>query len=260
MKIVSNKNNVEVKSFGEKGNGLIAKRPFIKDAIVATYVGEFFSDLKSELESLTGDDTHRMNYSIRFGDGYVMPTLDQLKKPGAHLANHSCNPNCRFNGNNELVAKRHIKKGEEITVYYGWSGIGGNICLCGEEHCTGLIGLKQEVKYSEPDEDGNARGISCELDEKHLIKTIFTAGIHGWQNELGQVLKDRIINYPELNKLIIKALVGVAALVRFEALSIGEELDIRSFNLISESDIDHFNENVDYVHNHFKMIGICKAA
>jgi SET domain-containing protein len=63
------------------------------------------------------------------------------QKPAKFL-NHSCNPNSGMKGKFTLVALRHIKQGEEITIDY--SIIEGDPrwemkCSCGEKNCRGLI-------------------------------------------------------------------------------------------------------------------------
>jgi D-alanine-D-alanine ligase len=55
--------------------------------------------------------------------------------------NHSCDPNTIYNGLN-VVAIRHIAKGEELTLDYA-TFLDKNMqpfhCLCGAPNCRGLI-------------------------------------------------------------------------------------------------------------------------
>jgi hypothetical protein len=70
----------------------------------------------------------------------VVPELDSV---GWHLANHSCNPNALIDAkrDNYLVARRDIAPDQEITFDYGWERFEPMPCHCGEEHCSGNIGL-----------------------------------------------------------------------------------------------------------------------
>jgi uncharacterized protein len=59
--------------------------------------------------------------------------------------NHSCDPNCRVNasGAPDLVARRHIEPGEEITFDYAMRNYSiehfPSPCLCGAAACRGTI-------------------------------------------------------------------------------------------------------------------------
>ena len=62
------------------------------------------------------------------------------------LFNHSCDPNCGFDGQEEefVIAIRDIAVGEELTYHYGlmdsenslWTGM---ICSCGAKTCSGEL-------------------------------------------------------------------------------------------------------------------------
>lgn len=86
----------------------------------------------------------------------------QLYKPYIYF-NHSCNPNSGFRGQNELIAIKNIKPGEEIFYDYStvswddrWTSIHGQWamkCECREKNCRYVIGdfptipESQKVKY-----------------------------------------------------------------------------------------------------------------
>ena len=59
------------------------------------------------------------------------------------LVNHSCEPNAGFHGGLDLVARRDIAPGEEITMDYGAvideADFPGMTCLCGAARCRGAI-------------------------------------------------------------------------------------------------------------------------
>jgi SET domain-containing protein len=59
-----------------------------------------------------------------------------------HFANHSCDPNLWHSGPYEVVARRSIPAGEELTIDYGThSGADGLLmeCRCGAPTCRHLI-------------------------------------------------------------------------------------------------------------------------
>ena len=58
--------------------------------------------------------------------------------------NHSCRPNCRMRGFNELVSLSDIKPGQELTIDYGTVSVGDgqtiiDQCTCGSKYCRGTI-------------------------------------------------------------------------------------------------------------------------
>lgn len=70
--------------------------------------------------------------------------LHQVHKLFRATTNHSCQPNCKIHGFNELVSLRVIKAGEELTIDYGSVSVGEgntiiNNCGCGSKYCRGTI-------------------------------------------------------------------------------------------------------------------------
>lgn len=57
--------------------------------------------------------------------------------------NHSCDPNCGFNGQLSVVAMRDIEKGEQITLDYSMclslNKFLNMKCACGSDKCRGTI-------------------------------------------------------------------------------------------------------------------------
>lgn len=73
-------------------------------------------------------------------DFFIVPSSrEELRKTG--VFNHSCNPNCGFNGSIKLVSLRNIKKGEELTFDYAFceSLIREFKCNCGSKNCRKVI-------------------------------------------------------------------------------------------------------------------------
>ena len=80
--------------------------------------------------------------------------IDSINGGVARYINHSCRPNAYFRiikleGEEEkevvfVYAKRDIKVGEELTVYYEWpfvAGLAFEDCNCGVHGCPKYIGL-----------------------------------------------------------------------------------------------------------------------
>jgi len=78
-----------------------------------------------------------------------MPIGNQLYLHQVHTlfratTNHSCEPNCRMRGFNELVSLNNISSDEELTIDYGTVSVGDgrtiiNKCNCGSKYCRGTI-------------------------------------------------------------------------------------------------------------------------
>jgi len=69
----------------------------------------------------------------------VLSTREELKETG--VFNHSCEPNCGFDGSIKLVAIKDIKKGEELTFDYAFCEtlIRKFECKCGSMNCRKII-------------------------------------------------------------------------------------------------------------------------
>lgn len=131
---------VELRNYGNKGNGIRALQSIPKDTILGEYVGTFVP--------LTA--THDPMYFIGFDAAtkYEEPrnvAIVDAKEVGnwTRFINHSCNANSRY----ILVAVgkklrvlvqsvRRIRLYEEVTADYGDEYFsGGLLCHCGYSHC-----------------------------------------------------------------------------------------------------------------------------
>ena len=70
--------------------------------------------------------------------------LHQVHSLFRATTNHSCQPNCRMQGFNQLVSITDIKEGDELTIDYGTVSVGeGNIiiknCNCSSKYCRNTI-------------------------------------------------------------------------------------------------------------------------
>jgi len=122
--------DVIVKKSKIHGLGVFANRDFKKGEIVLKW------DLSHELsteEVKELDEEEKKHISYQKGK-YI------LMQPPERYVNHSCDANT-FTGNFCDVAKRDVRKGEEITTNYTEGGSPGqNIkCNCGSKKCKGII-------------------------------------------------------------------------------------------------------------------------
>lgn len=90
----------------------------------------------SLFESLSCNDT---TYHYQLDMDYVV-----VGENDARFLNHSCSPNCYStvqHGKIWVIAKKDIKKGEELTFNYGYDFEDAlkNPCLCDTENCVGYI-------------------------------------------------------------------------------------------------------------------------
>lgn len=88
-------------------------------------------------------------YAYQTGkDTYTGPLNGKPKDPSLYM-NHSCDPNSWFSGDNLLLARRDIKRGQEVTYDYetsdtdtGWS----MQCRCGSQHCRKILDGRAYLK------------------------------------------------------------------------------------------------------------------
>jgi uncharacterized protein len=130
------------------GNGLFATRAITKGQLICPLDGT----RKSHAEVQAAPRDHWWHeYALgSSSEGWsVIPDLDAV---GWHLANHSCNPNAVIDAkrDNYLVARRDIAPDQEITFDYGWERFEPMPCHCGEEHCSGNIGLHHPAGDFDP--------------------------------------------------------------------------------------------------------------
>jgi hypothetical protein len=121
------------------GNGLFAAQRIKKAQLICPLDGT--RKPHEEVKAAPSDHWWHQYAIGSSDDGWsVIPDLDSV---GWHLANHSCNPNSIVDvkRDNYLVARRDIQPGQEITFDYGWERFEPMPCHCGEEHCSGNIGL-----------------------------------------------------------------------------------------------------------------------
>lgn len=135
---------IEVKQAGEKGKGVFAASDFVAGDIVLQIDMTAAID-KEDILFLPQED---QNHTMFIGNGrYIV-----MKAPECYI-NHSCEPNC-YVKNKDVIARRNIKKGEEITTDYSltskdpWE----MVCHCKSNVCRNVIKgdlLKMDKRFRE---------------------------------------------------------------------------------------------------------------
>jgi len=138
----------KIKKTKEKGYGVFSKKEIKAGTVIGDYLGKIINiaeyDLNNDKKGL---------YLMYFTDqASIYP---DLTKPGPHLLNHSCKPNCwiyTYHGHTLFFALRKIKPGEELTISYLLSPKDETCkpclhdCKCKSKFCTGTMHLAKD-KY-----------------------------------------------------------------------------------------------------------------
>lgn len=138
----------EIKKTKDKGRGVFAKKKIQTSTVIGDYLGKIIRTAEYDLEK-DKNGLYLMYYTDEAG---IYP---DLKKPGLHLINHSCSPNCWisvYRGHTLFFALRNVKPDEELTIAYLLAPKDGtcnpctHTCKCGSKSCTGTMHLTKE-KY-----------------------------------------------------------------------------------------------------------------
>jgi len=128
-------NNVEVRQSSIEGLGIFATR--------ALSAGERICRIRIVRE-ITPEAPIREELGERYDHcAYPDGRVVLIGFPERHV-NHSCDPNAyeRFeNGTSQLVARRYIEAGDEVTIDYDVNISGGTAwpCRCGAVRCLGEV-------------------------------------------------------------------------------------------------------------------------
>jgi len=129
--------------------GVFAKKDISKGTKIIEYIGDKIS--KEESDRRADEQLARAEKNPDFeGLVYIFELNDEYDIDGnvpendAKYINHSCNPNCEIDSDNEhiwVVAKKDIKEGEELFYNYGYDmeDFEDHPCLSGSENCIGYI-------------------------------------------------------------------------------------------------------------------------
>jgi len=135
----------EIKETTNKGKGIFTRRTITAGTIIGDYIGKVIKTAEEDVSEKNG------LYLLYYHDYASIYPID-ITKPGIHLINHSCIPNCGitiYKGHTLFFTLRKIFANEELTVSYQLSP--GNYCnpcahacYCGFINCTGTMHLSEK--------------------------------------------------------------------------------------------------------------------
>ena len=135
----------EVRQTREKGKGIFAKKEIKMGTVIGDYLGKVIKTEEYDLR----EDEKGLYLMYLTDEASIYP---DLTKPGLHLLNHSCEPNCfikTYKGHTLFFALRDIEVGEELTISYQlapnkYCNPCPHVCRCGSKSCTGSMHLSKE--------------------------------------------------------------------------------------------------------------------
>ncbi len=136
----------EIAETKNKGRGLFVKGNVLQGVVIGDYIGKV---IRPEDAVVDEENFYLIYYHNR---AVISPDLD---KPGVHVLNHSCKPNCWlyiYKGHTLVFSMRKIKRGEELTIPYLLPPIDKfcnpcpHVCKCSNKECTGTMHLSKD-KY-----------------------------------------------------------------------------------------------------------------
>lgn len=133
----------EIKKTKDKGDGVFSKKEIKAGTVISDYLGKVINIAEYNLEK----DKKGLYLMFLTDQASIYP---DLTKPGPHLFNHSCSPNCWvyiYHGHTLFFALRKIKPDEELTISYLLSPKDDacnpctHNCKCESRLCTGTMHL-----------------------------------------------------------------------------------------------------------------------
>ena len=140
----------KVKKSKIHGTGVYATREIKKGIKIIEYIGEKVSRYQGNLRSgkrireNIGKLNNGLVYIFELNGKYDIDGSPLYNK--ARYINHSCNPNCEVEIENDriwIVSLKKIKRNEELTYDYGYEfdkdDYRDHICKCNSKSCIGFI-------------------------------------------------------------------------------------------------------------------------
>lgn len=144
----------KVKNSKIHGRGLYATTDIKEETQIIQYVGEKITKEESTKRALEWEEQARetgegLVYIFELDDTYDID--GRLGENPARYMNHSCDGNCEainYDGEIWIVARKDIKKGEELVYDYGYDmeHFLDHPCLCGADNCIGYIVREDQRK------------------------------------------------------------------------------------------------------------------
>ena len=131
--------HVFCKYSGIRCRGLQATAPIAKGEWIWRWENEPLYTFTRE-QMLTHPDPHEraaiINYSYMLEDDLYGSETDPEHGDTSYFVNHTCDPNCWYTSDSEIVALRDIEAGEEVAYDYAFteteaSPHAGLKCMCG---------------------------------------------------------------------------------------------------------------------------------
>jgi SET domain-containing protein len=119
------------------GFGVFAQQNIKKGELIVVWGGCIFT-----AEEVNKLPKRLITYPVKVYNNLYLGQKIQSNIDDAEMFNHSCNPNAYIFGQNILLAKRNIKKGEEICFDYATTEDDPSWefdCLCGAKNCRHII-------------------------------------------------------------------------------------------------------------------------
>lgn len=138
----------EIKQTKKRGRGVFSKKEIKAGTVIGDYLGKVINIAEYDLNN----DKKRLYLMYLSDQASIYP---DLSKPGPHLLNHSCTPNCWmyiYRGHTLFFTLRKIDPGEELTISYLLSPDEEtckpctHTCKCGSRYCSGTMHLSKD-KY-----------------------------------------------------------------------------------------------------------------
>ena len=123
-----------------QGKGVFAKADIQKNEIVALWGGIIYS--AKEVSNLSKKFKHFSTHTVSISEGFYLGPIKMRGYDDAEMFNHSCDPNTGIKGQIVVVARRFVKKGEELCFDYDTtetSAEGWFYCKCRSKNCRGKI-------------------------------------------------------------------------------------------------------------------------
>ena len=136
--ILSGKCSLKRSSLG--GYGVFAVAKIKKGELICVWGGIAYS--YKEICELSKKHPHYATNPISVYDGYYLGPVNKYDLDDGERFNHSCDPNAGVKGQIILVARRDIKKGEEICFDYDTTETcdeGSFKCKCGAKNCREVV-------------------------------------------------------------------------------------------------------------------------
>lgn len=142
------------------------------------YVGEVFN---AKMMRRRAREYHREGIKhIYFMQLQSNLRIDATRKGNvSRFLNHSCNPNAKIQKwtvNGELrigfFTIRNIRKGDEVTIDYQFTGRSSQKCLCGSQNCRGSLVQPLKNEDDESDNENDESDSSSSDDEYYAKSTV----------------------------------------------------------------------------------------